>query len=73
MQNFEKDSAVLRKSDTNEEKKIRQHMELKVDEDNGKEMKGVYQTPFTQSIMEESQQGNRNQGQKQRIQNMKSR
>ena len=42
-------------------------MELKEDEKNDKEMKGIYHKTFTHSIMEESEQGSRNQDQKQRI------
>ena len=67
MQNFEKDSVVFKKSDTNEEKKLQEYVELKVDAENDKEMKGIYHKKFTHSIMEESEQGSHNQDQKQRI------
>ena len=38
-----------------------------MDAENDKEMKGIYHKTFTHSIMEESDQGSRNQDQKQRI------
>ena len=38
-----------------------------MDAENDKEMKEIYHKTFTHSIMEESEQGSRNQDQKQRI------
>ena len=67
MQKFGKDSAVFSKSDTNVEKKLREHVELKEDAEIDKEMKGIYHKTSTNSIMEECEQGSRNQDQKQRI------
>ena len=66
-QKFEKKSAVFSKSDTNEEKTLREHAELKEDVEIDKEIKGIYHKTFTHSIMEESEEGSRNQDQKQKI------
>ena len=67
MQNFEKKMAVFSKSDTNEEKQLREHVVLKEDSEIDKEMKRIYHKTFTDSIMEESEKRSRNQNQKQRI------
>ena len=65
MQNFQKESAVFSKSDTNEEKKLQEHVELKVDAEIDKEMKGIYHKTSTHSDIEEAEQGSCNQDQKQ--------
>ena len=66
MQNFQKESAVFSKSDTNEERKLQEHVELKVDAEIDAEMKGIYHKTSMHSDIEEADQGSRNQGQKQR-------
>ena len=66
MQNFQKESAVFRKSDTNEERKLQEHVELKVDAEIDEEMKGIYCKTSTHSDIEEAEQGSPNQDQKQR-------
>ena len=67
MQKFGKESAVFSMSDTNAERKLQEHVELKVDAEIDEEMKGIYHKKSTHSDIEEAEQGSRNQDQKQRI------
>ena len=68
MQKFGKDSAVFSKSDTNERKNMRTcGVERGEIAEIDKEMKGIYHKMLTHSIMEKSEQGSRNEDQKQKI------
>ena len=60
MQKFGKDLAIFSKSNTNEEKKLREHVELKEDAEIDREIKGIYHKTFTHSIMEETKHGSSN-------------
>ena len=67
MPNFQKESAVFSKSDSNEERNLQEHVELKVDAEIDEEMKGIYHKTPMHSDIEKAEQGSHNQGQKQRI------
>ena len=67
MQNFQKESAVFSKSDTNEKRKLQEHVELQVGAEIDEEMKGIYHKTSTHSDIEEAEQGSHIHDQKQRI------
>ena len=67
MPNFQKESAVFSKSDSNEERNLQEHVELKVDAEIDEEMEGIYHKTPMHSDIEKAEQGSHNQGQKQRI------